>query len=433
MPLVAGVAVAKPPAGGKNTAGAPAEGAAKLRRIETPYYVLHTDVDDATAREAALRVTTMAEEYYERTREFSGTIRERLPFYLFRRPTDYYAAGGAPESDGVFDGERLMAIAGEKAGAATWHVTQHEGFHQFAHAVIGGDLPMWVNEGLAEYFGEAAFTGDGYQSGLVPAWRLKRVRASLNGDLFLPVADLMKLDNAAWNARLAIENYDQAWMMVHFLAHGDGGKYQKPFVRFMKDLVRGRGWDESWAASFGDRRGFERAWRQYWLTLPDNPTADGYARATVATLTSFLARAMAQRQTFATADAFLATAAKGELKADPTQALPPTLLEQAVTDARELGRWSMETPPGGRTPQLVCTRDDGIRLVGVFTLKGEKVERVDVSIDDTAIALASARKLINAGQPAKAKPILTDALKRNPKSPLADEVRKLLQPPGKSK
>ena len=34
-------------------------------------------------------------------------------------------------------------------GSRTWHVVQHEGFHQFVFAVIRGEIPTWVNEGLA--------------------------------------------------------------------------------------------------------------------------------------------------------------------------------------------------------------------------------------------------------------------------------------------
>ena len=32
------------------------------------------------------------------------------------------------------------------------------------HAVIGGELPTWVNEGLADYFGESIFTSVEIQS-----------------------------------------------------------------------------------------------------------------------------------------------------------------------------------------------------------------------------------------------------------------------------
>ena len=89
-----------------------------------------------------------------------------------------------PGSAGVYmrsDGEpRLMGVAGELENAFTWHLIQHEGFHQFAAAVIGGDRPVWVNEGLAEYFGEAIFTGDGFIAGIIPQWRLKRIRAELS-------------------------------------------------------------------------------------------------------------------------------------------------------------------------------------------------------------------------------------------------------------
>ena len=45
---------------------------------------------------------------------------------------------------------------------------------KFAHATIGHKLPPWLDEGLAEYFGEAIFTGDGYVDGAIPPWRAKR-------------------------------------------------------------------------------------------------------------------------------------------------------------------------------------------------------------------------------------------------------------------
>ena len=80
----------------------------------------------------------------------------------------------------------------QKMDARTWHTVQHEGFHQFAHVVIRGDLPIWVNEGLAEYFGEAVFTGDGFVSGVIPPTamtgirRLPATRASAPGPCGAP-------------------------------------------------------------------------------------------------------------------------------------------------------------------------------------------------------------------------------------------------------
>jgi len=143
-----------------------------MATYESRYYTIHTDLGPADEKEAEIRMTKMAEEYHARTVAFSGQVTQRLPFYLFRNADDYYAAGAPAGSAGAFivdaSGERLMAIAGEQTDAQTWHVVQHEGFHQFAHAVIHGDLPMWVNEGIAEYFGEGLFTGDNFITGLVP-------------------------------------------------------------------------------------------------------------------------------------------------------------------------------------------------------------------------------------------------------------------------
>ena len=134
-----------------------------------------------------------------------------------------------------------MAVAGEKLTSKTWHVVQHEGFHQFAHAVIGGDIPVWVNEGLAEYFGEGLFTGDDMVTGIIPEWRRAAHRQDDRGQRFQ--AD--RRDDAA-HARcsgtreLDPKNYDQAWSMVQFLAHGDGGKYQPAFIEFMNAIGSGK-------------------------------------------------------------------------------------------------------------------------------------------------------------------------------------------------
>src|SRR5438874_8794253 len=185
----------------------------QLQVYEGRYYVIHTDLTGDELREAELRMTKMAEEYRNRTRDFSGTIGHKFPFFLYREPDDYYAAGGMKGSAGYFDpnNDTLMAIAGEKTGSTTWYVIQHEGFHQFARAVIGGELPIWVNEGLADYFGEGVFTGDGFVTGVIPQARLERVREQIQGKQFRSIKEMMLLKQSAWNKELKQSNYDQAW------------------------------------------------------------------------------------------------------------------------------------------------------------------------------------------------------------------------------
>src|SRR3954462_296616 len=86
-----------------------------MAEYQTPYYVIHTDLTGDQLKEAALRMTKMAEEYHNRTRTFAGSINQKLPFFLFSREQDYFDAGGMAGSAGVFmyspEESKLMAVA----------------------------------------------------------------------------------------------------------------------------------------------------------------------------------------------------------------------------------------------------------------------------------------------------------------------------------
>lgn len=350
--------------------------AQQLAQYPTRYYILHTDLPPDGVREVAIRMTRIADEYIERTRGFSGVIRRQMPVYLYSDPEAYYATGAPRTSGGYFDGERLVALA-QELGPRTWHRLQHEAFHQFSHQVIRGELPMWLSEGLAEYFGEAVFTGDGFTSGVIPQWRLKRVQETLAKKQFPPLSAMMQISMKEWNSELAIRNYDQAWTMVQFLAHAEEGRYQQGLARFISSLSDNRPWQRAWNETFGDVPTFEAKWKTYWEKLPANPTIDAYAQANVATLNGFLARAVSQRQQFADFPAFIAAAAEGSLQIHPEDWLPPALLKYAIDQHRELIKlgytYTLTTPRGQRSPQLVCTTPDGAQIVGTFTIQSGRV------------------------------------------------------------
>lgn len=354
---------------------------ARLTKYETKYYTIYTDLDREDVREVEQRVTTMAEEYRSRTQGFAGQISKKLPFYLFQRQADYLAAGGLPGTAGVFTGDKLMAIAGSETSGETWHVVQHEGFHQFLRAVVGGDIPIWVNEGLAEYFGQALWTGDGYVLGAIPPDRLARVKLWIKRGHAISIQEMMKMPHELWNAQMSIVNYDQAWSMVYFLAHAENGRFQKAFNGFLTEVSRGTTWDKAWEKNFGRGvREFEQKWQKYWEDMNADPTADLYARATVLTLTSFFARAFAQAQYFETSEAFFSAAESRSLKSAPEDALPPGLLAQALIDSKKTGTWSVEKRGGKYT--LICTLKNGQRLAGKFEiLTNRRVKSDSVKVE----------------------------------------------------
>jgi hypothetical protein len=349
----------------------------RLQSYQTRYYTLHTDLDAAGAREATLRITLMAEEFHRRTKGFATNVRHRLPFCLFRNAADYHAAGGPPGTAGVFTGDRLMATVHPQHPDATWHTVQHEGFHQFIVAAVGYGIPIWANEGLAEYFGTGLFTGDHFIVGLIPAGRAARVKALIQGGRMRSLADMMRLSHEAWNSSATMVDYDQAWSMVHFLVHGDDERYQAAFEQFLRKVSSGADWERAWVDTLGRNVAeFERRWKAYWLRLPANPTFDLYAEATASTITGFYARAFSQRQYFDDFNAFVAAAQAGKLKMDEDDWLPPALLVQAFELAPQVGKWRVEQRHGRRV--IVCQTVTGATIEGGFEVRRGRVASVTI-------------------------------------------------------
>jgi hypothetical protein len=252
--------------------------------------------------------------------------------------------------------------------------------------VIGGQLPIWVNEGMAEYFGEGVFTGDGFVTGVIPPKRHERIQKQLHANRraggFRSIKDMMLLPHSAWNKQLSMANYDQAWSMVQFLAHGENGRYQAAIGAFMRDLGTGLQWQQAWVKNFGSAEGFEAKWKKYWQELPDNPTAELYAKAMTQTITGVLGRATAQKQKFASFDEILAAVEGKSIQIDQRDWLPPRLINSAfgaAKKAREEG-YGFEIVPGVgmRPPVIKCTMKDGTKLIGRFVLKSGIVQEVVV-------------------------------------------------------
>jgi hypothetical protein len=363
-----------------------------MRKYETRYYTLYSDLDVETVREAALRVTRMAQHYHDRVKGLGRTIRRRLPFYLFRRKADYRAAGGLPGSAGLYAGDRLMALA---SGSNVWHVVQHEGFHQFVHRAIGGRMPIWLNEGLAEYFGHAEWTGDDFISGAIPRSFKSRVDRLIRQGRLKPFGKMLTMTNQEWSARLDRANYDQAWAMVHFLIHAENGKYRDALGKMISDISRGADPTKSFQVRITRNvDGFQEHFSKWWLSLPARPTAQLEDEILVRTLTSFLARAHVLGLRFQDSDAFFAQAKAGKIRVDvkrqPDLWLPQSLLQRVLKPAGRLKGWQLDTT--GRLPRLRLRRPDGTVLVGSFLLRNRDEVKVELEVVKPAVKNPAADK-----------------------------------------
>jgi hypothetical protein len=244
---------------------APARGQ-EARQFNTRHYLVHTDLDTALAADLSQRLDAMYDEYSQRLALFEGHgAVPRLEVYLFRTQAEYarFTGGKMQNSGGVFlPGKNLLAaFLGDLGRDQIRRTLQHEAFHQFAYNAIARDLPVWLNEGLAQFFEEGLWNGDGFLLGEIPPRRLRQLRADIKADRLMVFSDLLHMDNDAWTRRLAdnrsegVTQYNQSWAMVHFLvmAQGRDGQYlyRSRLIEMLRLLHAGKSADDAFRQAFG--------------------------------------------------------------------------------------------------------------------------------------------------------------------------------------
>jgi hypothetical protein len=255
------------------------------RLPQSRYYVIRSDLGtDETKRWADL-LDTMYDEYTRRLVQRVG-MRRRSPdhpnVYMFSRQQDYLDTlrtqfgVNATGSGGMFfitpRGSGLAFFTENLPRQRVAHVVQHEGFHQYAHAFFGNELPPWLNEGLAEFFGESVVEGRSVVVGQASPTVVDQVRSSVEQDKTIPFSDILQMDDARWNGAVrsgnARQQYMQAWSMVHFLVYAENGRYEPYFTNMLRLLNDGVKPYDAMRRAFSldsepEFRAFETRWKDY--------------------------------------------------------------------------------------------------------------------------------------------------------------------------
>jgi tetratricopeptide (TPR) repeat protein len=162
----------------------------------------------------------------------------------------------------VADG-RPAAVAGffQQSPDANYIVMSLEGFeesaaivyHEYTHLLIANavrSVPIWLNEGLAEYYSSYTMASDGRTAeiGRPLEWRLGLLR-----ERYLPLAEILSVDASTAlhdeSQRRSIF-YAEAWMLTHYLLTKvpNGGTAINNYVTAMAE---GRKPDEAFRTAFG--------------------------------------------------------------------------------------------------------------------------------------------------------------------------------------
>lgn len=238
-------------------------GLAPLQEYQTRSYVLHTDLDEESARQLAAHLDTTFDAYNELFAAFRSKPIGRMDAYVFATREGYieflareFKVDGTG-SGGMFvrNGSRraLLSWKGDNDMDRVRSVLQHEGFHQFADALFPA-LPVWANEGFAELFENGVEVDGRIVVGEVPPDALRRLQQARSADGLVHFDRFFEVDSAEWGSHVrsgqASLNYLQAWALVHFFIYAQDARWRDQFMDFLDRLNRGMKWRQAFRQVF---------------------------------------------------------------------------------------------------------------------------------------------------------------------------------------
>lgn len=258
-----------------------------LNTYASAHYVIHTDIPRDEVRRFATHMDAVFRAFERRFAGFESRDRDPMPVYLFQAEAGYHAflatqQINAANSSGMFftgpTGRGLAVYVEGQPRSKVFATLQHEGFHQFAYDYLGRDVPIWLNEGLAQYFETGVIVGSELRTGMTDSFALEAVQNALRQGKAVPFDELLADTPATWHTRLSKDPdrarlaYAQSWSMAYFLVHANEGRYRPPLDDYLHRLSKGAPPTATFAEVFGsDIVAFERVWRRYTLTLKPDP------------------------------------------------------------------------------------------------------------------------------------------------------------------
>jgi tetratricopeptide (TPR) repeat protein len=215
-------------------------------RLVSPNFELYTDTNVEQGRETLKRFEQIRHIFLVRSRTNTAPP---LPIrvYLFRHRADYdrYARpGSAGFYQAAADRDHIAIAAGVLEGYRAV-------FHEYAHLVMrhmNKPLPLWWNEGTAEFFSTLTAKGSAVKVGLVIPAHV----ANLRQTKLLDLPTLLAADQTSsyYNEQKKMGIfYAQSWALVHMLnlhAH-----YRPSLLKFLDEVLTGTATDAAFQTAFG--------------------------------------------------------------------------------------------------------------------------------------------------------------------------------------
>lgn len=111
-------------------------------------------------------------------------------------------------------------------------------YHELSHYFLSRGLaskPIWLNEGLADYFATAEIRDDEVLLGAIPQDRMQRLRTTP----LIPLKELFSVDTSSADYNESAKAgifYAESWAFVHYMLHGE---HARQFKAYLEALTKG--------------------------------------------------------------------------------------------------------------------------------------------------------------------------------------------------
>jgi tetratricopeptide (TPR) repeat protein len=229
-PLVLAIGLVLLPAAARAEAGPeglPAE-SDHWMRLQAPHVLIFSDATPERTAELARQIET----FRAALLKLGSGLEARSPVptvvFIFKDQETYRPYRLRSDIAGFFvkhrDGNSIAVNAG--ATGDPWQVVFHEYLHFFLNNNFT-DIPLWLDEGMAEAFSTFALKGTSAHLGAP----LDNHREWLAGHPLMPIEQLLSIDTGSRDYQEGTRQgtfYAESWALVHFLAFGGGADAAAP-------------------------------------------------------------------------------------------------------------------------------------------------------------------------------------------------------------
>jgi tetratricopeptide (TPR) repeat protein len=157
--------------------------------------------------------------------------------------------------------ERQFAIVRlDQVAAGSYSVVYHEYVHSLLHLNFRW-LPTWLDEGLADFYGNTRFEGKKIYVGAP----MREVNY-LQGRTLIPLETLLKVNPYSFyrgDERQIATFYSESWALVHYTIFGPDMEHGKKLSHFYNQLQTGENQLKAFLETFGDLKAIESALDRY--------------------------------------------------------------------------------------------------------------------------------------------------------------------------